>query len=346
MNILDIIIIFLGILFKYLLECSVSSVILYIVIFAICLLTIIDLYYLKLTKKEFLYIFSFFCISLFFLLTKKEVNFLISFLFALILIRKNEESYVKTFLLCSLIFFCMTILLNIFGILESSNIIRYKYGEKTIRYSLGFGHPNLVFLFFLPIALCGYYLYGEKKWYYVLLISSSLILYAFCDSRTGLLCIFSIIFFHLFLNKKILNNKFFRIFIDNFIIILTIGTFLLCLLFGHSLSNRVSALLSGRPYYLKSYLDKGMVFSLFGHSDISGYVIDNFYLFILIELGIFGFFVYFFIYKNGIKKSLYSKKYILIYLVFCIYGLAETNMIIGSINFLFPILIKNIIERK
>ena len=46
------------------------------------------------------------------------------------------------------------------------------------------------------------------------------------------------------------------------------------------------------------------------------------------------------------KKLGYSKVCAVLLIITCIYGILETNMIIGSINFLFPILIKNIIDDR
>ena len=185
MKILDIIIIFLGILFKYLLCYGINQTILYALLALICFITLINIYNLKVKKKELLKIMLFLIISIFFVILKRDVNFLISFLFSIIIIRKNDKSFIKVFFFSSLILFTLTIFLSWVGILESNNLVRYKKEIITIRYSLGFEHPNTVFLYFLPLALGGYYLYNNKVSYYILLILSSSILYNLCDSRTG-----------------------------------------------------------------------------------------------------------------------------------------------------------------
>lgn len=342
MNILDVIIIFLCILFKYLIVYNVSSSILYLLIAFICILSIIDIFYLKISKKIFMKILLFFGVSFFFLIINFDVNFLISFVLSLILINKNEKSYIKTFLISSIILYAFTIVLNFIGVLDSPNIIRYKNGIATTRYSLGFGHPNSVFLFFLPVALCGYYLYSNKKLYYILIILISLILYFLSDSRTGMVCIMLIILFHKVLNKNSINNKYFRLCCDHSIIVFTIITIIVSCVFGYNETNIVSKLFSGRPYFLNYYISNGQIFSLFGCELNELYIVDNFYIFVLARLGLIGFCIYYFIYKKGIKLIGYSKVNILLLLVTCIYGLLETNMIIGSINFLLPILIKSI----
>lgn len=346
MNILDIIIVFLCILFKYLIVYNTSSSILYLLLAIICVLAVIDIFYLKLKKETFFKILLFFGISCYFLIISFDANFLISFVLSLILIKKKEKDYIKTFMISSIILFIFTVSLNIFGILESTNIIRYKYGEKIIRYSLGFEHPNSVFLFFLPIALCGYYLYGNKKTYYFFLTLFSLILYFLSDSRTGIICMLLIILFDKILNKKVLENKAFKFFCNNSILIFSLITIIISCIFGDDLTNKVSSLFSGRPYYLNYYVTNGQIFSLVGAELHPKYIVDNFYIYVLARLGLIGFSVYYFTYKLGMKKLGYSKVYAVLLIITCIYGILETNMIIGSINFLFPILIRNIIDDR
>lgn len=346
MGVLDIIIIFLGILFKYLLCYGVSQTILYGLLVIICLFTLIDIYKLKLEKNNWNKVILFLVISLFFVITQLDVNFLISTLFACIISKKEEKSFVKVFFISSIILFVLTIFLNTIGVLENQNLIRYKNGEVIIRYSLGFDHPNTVFLFFLPIALGGYYLYSNKVSYYLVLLLSSSILYKLCDSRTGFLCMLSIILLHCTITSNFLNKKTIKLIIKNSILIFTIITIITCKLYGYNLTNPVSKLFSGRPYYLNYYLKNNLAFSLLGANYIKEYYLDNFYMYMLAQLGLVGYSIYYLIYKEGIKKVITNKKYIVILIVFCIYGLLESNVIIGSINFLFPILIKNIIISK
>lgn len=343
MKILDIIIIFLGILFKYLLCYGINQTILYALLALICIITIINIYNLKVKKKELIKIMLFLIISIFFVILKRDVNFLISFLFSIIIIRKDDKSFIKVFFFSSLILFTLTIFLSWVGILESNNLVRYKKEILIIRYSLGFEHPNTVFLYFLPLALGGYYLYNNKVSYYILLILSSSILYNLCDSRTGYICTLSIILFHFIVTPKLLKKKTFQFILNHSILILTIFTILIAVLYGNDKTNLISSMFSGRPYYLNYYIQNGLIFTLLGTNLTKGYVLDNFYIHMLVQLGIIGYLIYYQIYKEGIKKINYEKKIIVILIIFLIYGLLETNVIIGSINFIFPILIKNLI---
>lgn len=344
MGVLDVIIIFFGILFKYLLCYGISKNILYILLAIICFFTIIDICYMKISRKEFTKIIFFSFISLYFVVAQQDVNFLISLLFALVIMKKDEEKFVETFFKISIFLFITTIILNQLNIVPSKNLIRYKNDGIIIRYSLGFDHPNTVFLYFLPIALGGYYLYNTKMVYYIFLIVSSIILYKFCDSRTGFICMLCIIPFHLLMKQAMIDKKITRFLINNGIIIFTLISIVTSILFGDDLTNNISQLFSGRPYYLKYYIKNNLAFSLLGGNYTAEYVLDNFYLYLLVQLGLVGYFIYYKIYNEGMKKIGNQKDYIITFLIFCLYGLLESNVIIGSINFLFAILMKRIIK--
>lgn len=345
----EIIIIILGILFKYLLGYGINQIILYLLLLIISIFTFLYILHLKLNEKEWKSIIFFLIISLFFIITQKDVNFYLSVLFTCLIFKKDDKEFIKVFLITSTCLFLLTILLNRVGIIESQNLVRYKDDGKIIRYSLGFEHPNLVFLYFMPIALGSYYLFNDNKKYYLVLFITSTILYKLSDCRTGYICILLIPLLHIIITNKLLNKKFIQFLIKNILLIFTTITIIVSIKYGYDNTNTVSTLLSGRPYYLNYYLKNNLVFTLFGGNFTSKYVIDNFYLYLLIQLGLLGYYIYYKIYKEGIKYLILDKKYIVILIEFCIYGLLETNVIIGSINFLFPLLIKKIIvnyERK
>ena len=105
-------------------------------------------------------------------------------------------------------------------------------------------------------------------------------------------------------------------------------------------------MLSLRPYYWKLYLNNGTMFSIFGNNFIKKWYLDNFYIYILVDYGIIGYIIYAIIYYNSLKKLKNDDKLTLIIFVFLIYGIFETNVIIGSIQFAFAIQIKSLIENK
>jgi len=78
---------------------------------------------------------------------------------------------------------------------------------------------------------------------------------------------------------------------------------------------------------------------------MSEIVLDNFYLYLLVELGIVGYIIYSYIYYKS-TSLMNNKNYNIILICFLIYGLFETNVIIGSIQFIFPIQMKYLIENN
>lgn len=341
LNYFDCLIIFLAILFKYLINFGMQPRYMYSYLLGICLLTLINIYYKKFTINEFNKIILFFSLSTYFVVVYKNANFLISFLLAVICIRRNNKDFIKIFFISSLILYLSTILLSMFGILHSNEMIRIVDGTINKRTSLGFTHPNEVFLYFIPIALCGYYLYGNKFTYYIILIATSSVLYKLSYCRTGyitVLCVVGLNFFKNILIKFKLKNI-----LPYTMVVLTIISIFIAKLYGNDLDNNISNLLSQRPNLWNYYIENGYMLSILGKGIHPDYIMDNFYLFLLVEMGITGYFIYFIIYYKSLKHLRHDIKLLIIILILYIYGLTETNIIIGSIQFVFSLQIKSII---
>lgn len=342
MNYLEIIIIFLSILFKYLVSFEIKKSILYLLIAFICFLILLDLKNLKILKKELIRISIFLCIALFFVIFQQDVNFLISLIFAIIIMKNQDKDFIKIFFFSSIILYLFTIVLYLLEVRPDNVMIRYVEGIIQKRYSLGFSHPNEVFLFYLPIVLSGYYLFSNKKIYYIIMLLASCILYKLSLCRTGFYTVLIfLILSKIYPIKKIAKSNIFVI--KNIIFIFTIISLLVAYLFGNELNNTISSLLSGRPYYWNYYLNHNLMFTLLGKNKVEGYYLDNFYIYLLVQLGIIGTYIYHKINKKSIEKMITNRKYIIILLTFLIYGLTEANVIIGSINFIFAIQLKSLL---
>ena len=341
LNQLEIFIIFLAILFKYLLNAGISQNYLYILIAIMMFLTLMSLYYKKMTKNQLLKCSIFLIISAYFVVVNKDVNFLISFLLALVCFEKDERQFIKTFLLSSIILYLVTIILGCTNVLESHNLYRTTDDGIKIRYSLGFVHPNSVFLFFLPIAFAGYYLYGERLLYKIILLVSSVILFILSDCRTG----FAIIILLLVLDALIKERGALKIknVLPYLFIIFTIVSVFIAVKCGDDLDNVITNALSDRPYYWKKYIDNGLMFTLVGNQEIKQYFIDNFYILLLVGYGVIGYLIYMYSYYKSLKIMKPDKRITLITLLFIIYGLFESNVIIGSIQFVFALQLKELI---
>lgn len=344
-NFLEKALIFLAIIFKYLIGYGVNTYILYSILMVLTILTGVDIYNKKLNRKELGKIVIFGFIALFFVVFYADANFFISFILALLIYNKNNDGFVKIFFWCSVISYTLTIAMYYLGILESNNLIRNdSLNNVNIRYSLGFNHPNEVFLYFLPIALSGYLIYGEKRFYFITLIISSTALYKMSLCRTGYAIIYLLVILHI--ARKFLKKNIIKRMLPFCFIIFTIISIYIAITYGDSTSNAVSTFFSGRPFYWNKYIKNGTIISMFGKNRISGYNLDNFYIYILVELGMIGYFIYGYIYIASLKRLSLSVRYTVVLLVFLIYGLTEANVIIGSIQFVFAIQLMTLIAEK
>lgn len=341
-NFLEKLIIFLVVLFKYLITIGVPNKILYIFLFGIILLALIDIFKKKVYIKEIKIIGILSALACYFIIFHFDQNFLISFILALVILRKNDKEFIKIFFYSSLICFCLCILINLIGITEFQSMIRKSNEMVTTRYYLGFRHPNEVFLFLLPIVLSGFYLFSNKKVFYIITLIVSIFLYKLTYSRTGLAII--IIFLFLVLIRKVFVNKKIKNIVPWLFLLFTVISVFMAIILGNKWNNPISILLSRRPYYWNYYIENGDLISFIGSNRIQGFFLDNFYMYLLVELGLIGYIIYFVIYYLSLKKLKYNYRYLIIITVFLIYGIFEANVIIGSINFLLAIQIKEIIE--
>ena len=263
LNILGQITIFLCILLKYLISYSVSMKYLYVLLVVIIFFSIATIINKKIYKKEFFFIIIFMFFALYFVIFYQDVNFFISVCLAILFLKKDIKTCVKTFLYSSIILFCMTILLNKANILQSNNMIRNTSNGIVIRHSLGFSHPNEVFLFFLPIALSLYYIY-EKRSVYMIIIFASCILYFLSYSRTGIIAIIILLLLNILIkNKKYrIQDKISRV-MPYVMLFFTVFSIFVAIRFGNDNNNIISKVFSGRPYYYNYYIKNDFLFSFF-----------------------------------------------------------------------------------
>ena len=289
-NIFEKCIVYMMILLKYLISLEIPIFIQYSLLILCVLFAIVDIINKKINKKRLIPIFLLAIVSAIYVIFYQDVNFLISFLLMLICLKKNDASFIKSFFYSSIILFLSVIVLNILGILEPHNMVRYIDGKRTIRYSLGFIHPNNVFMFYLPIVLCGYYLYKNSVKYIVIISVCSIILYKLSLCRTGFYCVCLLLILSFF--KKYLDKKNIKCIFKLLPIILTIFSIFVAIEYGYSIDNNISKMFSGRPFFWKYLIDNNLLFNFFGKN--SSYVIniDNFYIFLLSELGIIGYSIY------------------------------------------------------
>ncbi len=334
------IIIFICVLLKYLIEYKINTYILYSVVLIILFFQFLRIIKSLKNKNEVAKAFFFFILSTISVIVYKDVNLLITYILALVLIGCDVKQFIKKFMISSSIMYVITIILYFLGILNDNYLIRITSTGYIVRHSLGFTHPNSIFMFYIPIVLCAYLLETNRKKFYFIFILLSLLLYNLSLSRTGIYCI--VILFILDILKEKINYK--KI-ISWLPLIFFVLSYFIATRFGVSKTDSINVLLSNRPYLWNSIIENASMFTLFGSNVLSEVYLDNFYLAMVYRCGIYSALLYYAILAFGIKNINDSKIFVSI-LIFMIYGLAESNTLIGSINFTLAILLYSIIHGK
>lgn len=334
------IVIFVCVLLKYLIEYKVNKYILYAAVFVILFFQFLRTFSSLKGNRVIIKTFIFFAFSSISVMIYKDVNLLITFLLALTLINCDIKDFIKKFMISSSVMYIVTICLYFFGILNDNYLIRITSDGYSIRHSLGFTHPNSIFMFYIPIVLCAYLLENNKKKFYIIFTILSLVLYKLSLSRTGIYCI--IILFVLDILKNKLNYKKIIKWIP---LVFFCVSYFLAIKYGASKNDSFNIILSNRPYLWNRIIKSANIFTIFGSNVLSDLYLDNFYLAMVYRCGLYSALLYYFILIFGIRNINNNKVYVSI-LVFMIYGLAESNTLIGSINFTLAFLIFSIIQNK
>ncbi len=334
------IILILSILFRYFQFYNIvdnNTLLCYAFVLVIFFLSFIKILNLRFNKKMFVTALIILSISFTIFFLNTDDNLFIYGLIALAFIDIDNKKLIKVFFITSLTMYITTITLNQLGIISSNDILRDGDVLSSIRYSLGFGHVNSVFLYYLPIAYSGFYLFHEHKIYKWLVLAAAIILFILSNCRTGL--VFSLVFFFLMIikDKKIID--YLAKILKYLFPILTVASIVAVLLWGSSKNNSLNLLLSNRLSNAFFYIKNGYLFSFFGNNIANKMALDNLYINLLVTLGIFSYFLYWFLYQKG-ASLIKDKKLVIITLLYLLYGLSEANT---TGNFMLIIFIKEIL---
>lgn len=285
----------------------------------------------------------------------REGSILVLILLA-ISIRDIEDKYVvKSYFLISLAFIivCMTMsnFLPFVTQVEESHY-RLVRGAYVIRETFGFGNPNSVFLFSLPIYAAYIFLRFDNynKYDRILLIVMTIYIYLQTMSRTGALTIIGALIFVDIL--RAVDLKKYPI-ISFGIKILPVLFLLLSIVVGTVLSNFniFNKLLASRPLHWHAYLvEFGSMFTLFGNKYDEmvtvAHPLDSSYIYILALLGIVTLVFFLYLIYRGLSIFIENdqKKYIAVVMIFLIYAFAENILLEVGYNFTIILLIKYVIN--
>lgn len=315
----------------------------YLLIIILLLLTILNILKLKLPRDKFFKMITLLLLSLLIFIVYREDNLFIYYAIALAFLKDKDDLIIKKFLTISIAWFCIILIagkLSIINVVEGG---RYIDGETIMRNSLGFGNINSVFIYYLGIIFGLYYFLGNQKFkLFLMYIPTTLIvlyLYKETNCRTGFYIYLFFIITSLIYSKKI--NSYFKIIVPYLFLTFTIVSFLIAIIYGTTMGNEVNLLLSGRPYFSYYYIKNFKFISLLGTGITSHYILDNYYLSLLVKSGIVGYITYFYIFNKGTKLINNNFIYSLIIIVTLIYGILECGLY-G--NFIYVIILKNIIS--
>ena len=295
----------------------------------------------KIPKKKLMTFVFLLLLVLFASLLQRNAHLLIQLLLGLLFLYEDDREFIKYFFYSHIIMFPTTIFFNVFGLTNASTFIRdtnYK-----IRYSLGFAHPNIIFLYFMPIVFSGIYLYGNSKAFKIFMLVLSFLLYIFSDSRTGLIITVSFILFSSMNKSKIeqITKK-----IAPYLLPLTfLVTVVVISCYQNGELKFLNQLLSGRLYYVGSYMENNSLLSLTGNYSAGESLIDNFSVFIIIEFGIIVYLTYVYVFYRGLKL-IQNKKIVIIAIFFILYGLSGKHLFVSGINFTTVFMFKAMLSDK
>ncbi len=300
----------------------------------------LNIFYKTFNTKQTILMSVFLLLSSLMFVVYNEDNLFIYFICALAFLdEKDDKKIISLFTIISIISFISIILAGEMGLVD----VVYSDRDGIFRKSLGFGHVNTPFIYYIGIIFGLYYLFGDKKMKLTLIyiITTIIAIYIFIEtnSRTGLYLYSAFIIISLFYNKKI-NKYISKIAPFSFILFLIISI-LIALVYGNDYNNEINLLLSSRPSFSAYYIKNFLWFNLLGNNIVSHYVLDNFYLATIVKIGFIGFITYAYIFIKG--SILYKKddKIILIIIFVLLYGILEASLY-G--NFIYVILLKKIMS--
>ena len=261
------------------------------------------------------------------------------------------DEFIKKDFKYRLLFFVIVILLNFLGLTVSENMIRINSAKNvTVRYSLGFVHPNILGLY--TLSLCLEYLYINRNTknikHFIITISTLLFNVFVTDSRA---CIGALILILLFLCikmeyiKKIFDINLCKFLIRNIYLIFTIFLLLIVISYKsgeNNIINKIDNLLSTRIQCANYYITHYNSFLPFGQyiERLDGSISKQFlpldigYIHILIKYGSITFLLILLMYNRMLKKMFEFKNYTLIsfFIVWTCYSALEVNALFDLYN--------------
>lgn len=196
------------------------------------------------------------------------------------------KDFVKMDLFIKLALFAVVLVCLPLGLCETTSFIRY----DTVRYTLGFIHPNTAGFFLMMLPIEYIYVYNKHKTIrHVLAVAIAMaIAYFATGSRAAVVCLLIFLLLYFFSYKSRKDKKvLLRYFLYMMPFILTAVSFGIVYMYSQDINgmNELNNILSDRPHYALAAIEQYPL-SLFGSSLPQGIVVDNAYVFYSISLGV------------------------------------------------------------
>lgn len=301
------------------------------------IIILVQIFYYKLTFKNWIKFFIIFVLTLFFGLCTDDFywSILIVFIYASKRIKQNNILIINMHLLCIGIF--CTLLLCLFGVLPDIMTARNTNISNTfVRHSFGFYHSNVLPLLILYFELYYVFFFKEKVKFYVIFIfiGIQLLLYILCDSRNAfyLAVIFTnLIFIEKYIGIKKNIQKIFYLITRYSVVIMSVFSFLMIfLLLKGGIWDVIDRAFSGRfrlaifkmrriGLHLINFMSNEDFFSdsinYVNNQILDTVVLDNGYLYIILRYGILAILFYFtvsFLLAKKFRNNIYALTVLLI----------------------------------
>ena len=243
----------------------------YICLFSIIIISIFKKY--KLNCFAFLLLFISFSNPIF-------MGFYFSIIFSLIFYDLKSISLLKIQLRCLTLIFIFWIFSLISGIVTNEYNLDYYAAElgdinqDRLRYSLGFMNPNEAAGIVTSFVLLGLVASSNKIKPLIFYLATSLIVYAYTDSRALILAVIFFLSFKYFYNFNYKNNKFLKL----FTLAVILAPFLITLASNYIINEYpfIDVLFSYRLIRVSNYFLEFSAFNiLFGGASAPSVAIDN-----------------------------------------------------------------------
>lgn len=260
------------------------------------------------------------------------INFVMAFLIAVAYYDGTKDAiktFIKSFIAVSVIYYVITLLFYLAGVLPSVSVSRVVDQNVIMRESLGFFNANSVSLYFSPIMIAYLGLaidYPSKKKLIITVIFSAIVLWIYTqtNSRTGFFVM--VVALALFWLKSLIKNRVIKIVMKEYVILFLILSFAIAILFGQDFETPINHFLTNRPFYWYYGYVKPWGVALTSVDVDAGVALDNSYLYLLYGGGVISVLIYYIISRRASRYICDSPALMYMLIITALYGLAEQNI--------------------